>query len=110
MYVTLCNNGMQNLENQKDVEHILCLALEYLENPEPRTHCKFLGILTVNEKKVIDENQSFFKAINKVIQQHESYLHYSNRYEDEALNYEKMESLPNQEEVNPENNEDTLDM
>ena len=56
IYDILSNRGMQHIEDQEDLEYIVCLAMEYLESNDPRTHCKFHGLLTVNEKKVTEES------------------------------------------------------
>jgi hypothetical protein len=56
LFDALTNRGMQSIDDQEDLEYIVCLAMEYLESKDPRTHSKFHGILTVNEKNVTDES------------------------------------------------------
>lgn len=54
------------MQDAPQVEHALCNVIEYLENDDPQDHCRFLGLLLGNERKIPEEDNSYYLSITKL--------------------------------------------
>jgi len=54
------------MQDAPQVEHALCNVIEYLESADPQDHCRFLGLLLANERKIPEVDNSYYLCITKL--------------------------------------------
>jgi hypothetical protein len=80
IYNKLSHSGAAAFKDWGDLEHAIYIVLDFLEADDPVQHAKFQGLVIANEERAKDEEQSYYRAIGKVIHLHEQLIEFGSVY------------------------------